>query len=317
MTHAMALRVCFAAIITCGLLAAIVTLPFAALPVAYIGLTLGLTAAAVTAALASALLGVLAGFGTSLSFVISFGVPILWLIRLALLSRRPDADGAYEFFPSALIIVQAVIISAALASVVFLANIGADQGLPGVFAQSLQQAPQIAALIRTVYGPDTDLLGVANIILITGFASWPLILLGTLQSAQMLAQYTGTNLRPAETHDRLAMPVWFDFALVITLLGTWVTAGWVSTLLAVFAAILAGAYFLLGLAVIHAISRDWSGRVWFLAGLYFLIFVVAWVILPISLLGLLESRLNLRRSAPREPKPPQAPPKSDDDEENS
>ena len=60
MTHAKALGL-FCAIFTCGLLVALVTLPFAALPVAYIGLTLGLTAAAVTTGLASVLLGALAG----------------------------------------------------------------------------------------------------------------------------------------------------------------------------------------------------------------------------------------------------------------
>ena len=88
MTQATALRVSIAAVFTCGLLVALVTVPFAALPIAYIGLTMGLTAAALTAGLASVLLGALAGSGTALSFIISFGVPILWLIRLALLSRR-------------------------------------------------------------------------------------------------------------------------------------------------------------------------------------------------------------------------------------
>ena len=309
MTHAKALRVSFAAIFTCGLLVALFTLPFAALPVAYIGLTLGLTAAAVTTGLASVLLSALAGPGTALSFIISFGVPILWLIRLALLSRRPSLDADYEFYPAAQIILQAVIITAALAAVIFLVNADVPQGLPGMFAQSLQKAPRVSELIRTVYGTDTDLLGVANIILITGFASWPLILLGTLQCAQRLAQYSGNNLRPAETHDQLAMPVWFDFAMGLSLLGALITSGWIATLSAVFAAILIGAYFLLGLAVIHAISRHWNGRAWFLAGLYFLVFVMAWVIVPISLLGLFESRLNLRRV------PAQAP-KSEDDEEN-
>ena len=105
------------------------------------------------------------------------------------------------------------------------------------------------------------------------------------------------------------MPLWFDFALGLSLLGTWLASGWPASLLAVFAAILLGAYFLLGLAVIHAISRNWYSRVWFLAGLYFLIFVMAWMIVPISLLGLLESRINLRRVPAQQPK-------SDDDEEN-
>ena len=72
MTQAKALRVSFAAVLSCGLLVALVTLPFAALPIAYIGLTMGLRAAALTAGLASVLLGALAGTGAALSFIISF-----------------------------------------------------------------------------------------------------------------------------------------------------------------------------------------------------------------------------------------------------
>ena len=67
MTQAKALRVSFAAVFTCGLLVGLVTLPLAALPIAYIGLTTGLTAAALTAGLASVLLGALAGPLTSLT----------------------------------------------------------------------------------------------------------------------------------------------------------------------------------------------------------------------------------------------------------
>ena len=95
-------------------------------------------------------------------------MPILWLIRLALLSRRQSLNTDYEFYPAAQIILQAVIISAALAALIFLVNADVPQGLPGMFAQSLQNAPQVSELIRTVYGTDTNLLGVANIILITG-----------------------------------------------------------------------------------------------------------------------------------------------------
>ncbi|MEC7163968.1 MAG: hypothetical protein VXW20_06905, partial [Pseudomonadota bacterium] len=128
MTQAKALRVSFAAVFTCGLLVALVTLPFAALPIAYIGLTMGLTAAALTTGLASVLLGALAGSGTAVSFIISFGVPILWLIRLALLSRRQSLNTDFEFYPAAQIILQAVIISAALAALIFLVNADVPQG---------------------------------------------------------------------------------------------------------------------------------------------------------------------------------------------
>ena len=164
----------------------------------------------------------------------------------------------------------------------------------------------MSELIRTVYGTDTNLLGVANIILVTGFASWPLILLGTLQCAQALAQYSGNNLRPADTHDQLKMPIWFDFVLGLSLLGAWVASDWPATLSAVFAAILLGAYFLLGLAVIHAISRHWNGRGFLLGVLYFLVFVMAWVIIPVSLMGLLDTRFDFRKLNRRPDKPSDA-----------
>ena len=95
----------------------------------------GANGGALTAGLASVLLGALASSGTALNFIISFGVPILWLIRLALLSRRQSLDTDYEFYPAAQIILQAVIISAALAALIF-GQCRCSQGLPGMFAQN-------------------------------------------------------------------------------------------------------------------------------------------------------------------------------------
>jgi RsiW-degrading membrane proteinase PrsW (M82 family) len=63
------------------------------------------------------------------------------------------------------------------------------------------------------------------------------------------------------------------------------------------------AYFLLGLAIIHAISRHWNGRGLLLAALYFLIFVMAWVIIPVSLMGLLDTRFDFRKLNQRPDKP--------------
>jgi hypothetical protein len=70
--------------------------------------------------------------------------------------------------------------------------------------------------------------------------------------------------------------------------------GWLATLFAALAALAMGAYFLLGLAIIHAISRNWNGRGLLLATLYFLLFVMAWVSIPVSLMGLLDARFDFR-----------------------
>jgi len=51
----------------------------------------------------------------------------------------------------------------------------------------------------------------------------------------------------------------------------------------------------LGLAVIHAISRLWKGRGLLLATLYFFLLMMAWVVIPVTLMGLLDTRFNFRR----------------------
>ena len=81
------------------------------------------------------------------------------------------------------------------------------------------------------------------------------------------------------------------------------THGAIATLFGTLAGIIVSAYFLLGLAIIHAISRNWNARGFFLAGLYFLIFMMAWVIIPVSLMGLLDARFDFRKLKQRPDKP--------------
>ena len=68
------------------------------------------------------------------------------------------------------------------------------------------------------------------------------------------------------------------------------------------AATLAIAFALLGLAVIHAVTRHRASRPIILAGAYAFIAVQGWPILIATLLGLAESLLGLRaRTAKRGP----------------
>jgi uncharacterized membrane protein len=184
-------------------------------------------------------------------------------------------------------------------------SLGGDAGLPQSFANALAASPDIRQLLGQMYNLSSpeDMLRIANIMLITGFAGWPLIVLGNLQIAQALLVKTDLNLRPATDYQRLQLPQWLSLVLGVLLLAAIFSGGAMATLLAALAAIVLGAYFLLGLAIIHAISRDWNARGFFLAGLYFLIFMMAWVIIPVSLMGLLDARFDFRKLNQRPDKP--------------
>jgi len=142
--------------------------------------------------------------------------------------------------------------------------------------------------------------------LVSAFASWPLLLLGNMQLAQALLVRMKRNLRPQENYDSLQLPIWLVAPLAIFMGGAALLSGWPASLSAALAAMIMAAYFLLGLAIIHAISRHWNGRGFLLAVLYFLIFVMAWVIIPVSLMGLLDTRFDFRGLNRRPDKPSDA-----------
>lgn len=309
MANTQLLRIVFAAIGSFVLFAALIFMPFAPLPIAAIGLSFGMGQAIITAVLAAVMTAIILSPPLAIVFAITFLAPTVLLVRQALLSRQ-DAEGRFIFYPLQQLILLTLGMTGIGAVLLFFISGGAE-GLPQSFANAIQQAPEVREALVQVYGISSqeEMLWIANAMLVSAFASWPLLLLGNMQLAQALLVRTKRNLRPQENYDRLQLPIWLVAPLAVFMGGAALLSGWPASLSAALAAMIMAAYFLLGLAIIHAISRHWNGRVWFLAGLYFLIFVMAWVIVPISLLGLFESRLNLRRA-------PTQPPKSDDDEEN-
>ena len=295
MANNLLLRIILAAIGTVVLFAALIFLPFAGLPMAAIGLAFGITQAALVALASLILLSVLIAPSLAIAFALLFAAPILLALRQALLSRPLD-DGGFEFYPIERLIVLVVGLCG-LGAILIFTLMGGAAGLPQSFADALVSSTEIRDLLAQIYSLSTpeEVLRVANIMLITGFASWPLIVLGNLQIAQALLVKTGLNLRPEADYERLQLPQFLSLILGGLLVAAFLTNGALASLLATLAAIIISAYFLLGLAIIHAISRDWNARGLFLAGLYFLIFMMAWVIVPVSLMGLLDSRFDFRK----------------------
>ncbi len=297
------LRNVLAAITSFVLFTAFITLPFAAVPIAAIGLAFGLGQAIVTGGLAVLMAAIIMRPPITIMLSIMFVVPTLILVRQALLSRRDNEK--YKFYPAHRLILAALAISALGASLMFLSLAGEPGGLPQVFAETMYNTSEIASMVQRLYKVSTleEMQVVALLLLVAGFASWPLMLLGNLQMAQAILVRIKRNLRPSPDYDQLELPGSLAFVLAGSLLVGLVLDGWVSALFLVFAAIVLAAYFMLGLAIIHAISRGWNGRNWILAALYFILLTMAWVIIPVSLIGFVDSQFNFRK-LPRTPDKP-------------
>ena len=94
---------------------------------------------------------------------------------------------------------------------------GGAEGLPQSFANAIQQAPEVREALVQVYGISSqeEMLWIANAMLVSAFASWPLLLLGNMQLAQALLVRTKRNLRPQENYDRLQLPIWLVAPLAV------------------------------------------------------------------------------------------------------
>ena len=297
------LRCAFAALASFILYAGVVTLPFAAVPVAAIGLAFGLAEAALAAAFALLLTGFLLSPPMALVFALFLLVPTLALIRRALMSRAdPDHQGQFQFYPPRFIIEDTLIIVAMGAVLVYLGFADYTGGLPKILADTMYATPEVMQTLEAVYGTSTfeEVAVIANWVLITGFASWPILMLGGLQIAQAGTVYFSRNLRPTPDYKNLTLPTYLTFGIAACFIASFTFDGWLANLALTIAAIAISAYFLLGLAIIHAISRHWKGRALFLTALYFFLLMTAWVIIPVSLMGLLDGRFNFRR-LPRNP----------------
>ena len=191
-------------------------------------------------------------------FAITFGSDRI-ACPAALLSRQ-DAEGRFIFYPLQQLILLTLGMTGIVAVLLFFISGGAE-GLPQSFANAIQQAPEVREALVQVYGISSqeEILWIANAMLVSAFASWPLLLLGNMQLAQALLVRTKRNLRPQENYDRLQLPIWLVAASVF-MGGAALLSGWPASLSAALAAMIMAAYFLLGLAIIHAISRHWNGR---------------------------------------------------------
>jgi len=112
--------------------------------------------------------------------------------------------------------------------------------------------------------------------------------------------------RPWPDLSAIRFPAYAPLLVALALLGSFLP-GLAGTIAGVFAAALLIAFAVMGLAVLHAITRGMRGRLAMLLGTYVLLAIVQWPILVIALLGLAETGINLRgRIAARQP-PPSSP----------
>jgi Predicted membrane protein (DUF2232) len=282
----------FASVVS-GSIAAILLFYLAPLPILIAALGWSHLAGLLAAASATATIAALSGVFLVAVAVISFGA--WWLGYLTLLARPATNGGGsdLQWYPIGRLTLWAAAIGTLLVIVV-IPNFGADQ-------ESLQ------AGLRKMYGrivrdkSTVDLLVIAVPLAAAMFST--VTNLCNLWLAARIVKISGRLARPWPDLSALTLP-----PAAAGLLAAAIAASLLPDLFGILsgagAASLVIVFAILGLAVLHSVTRGLSSRRWVLAGVYAAALLLAWPLLLISLLGLAETMLSIRMRVARMRGPP-------------
>ena len=255
-------------------------------------------------------------FGTFFffSFLVIVGLPAWWLCRLALLSRTVDAPamagpaaapGDLEWYPPGRLVMWAAILaSAVVAAAILYAASSTDNfhtGLRNAFERVLRLQTGTPAgsplVMRGVSNPELLLDVMVTVVPLLAAVLTTVTHLFNLWLAGRVVSVSGRLRRPWPDLPMLTLPkqapLFLAGAIALSFL-----PGVLGTVATVFAAALLMAFAILGLAVLHAITRGTGSRYFMLAGIYGAVFVFSWPVIPLALFGLAEAAFNIRDRFP-------------------
>jgi hypothetical protein len=261
------------------------------LPLFVGGLWGGVTTAALAGLTASLMLLAASNIIAVIVFAALNVVPVILLVRQALLART-GADGTIEWYPPGL-----------------LAAWLTGLGLMGIIVTLLVFGgpDDIQVIVRNILSPALDRLfdeGIPGREELAGhlamimpgvvIASWMVMTLTNGTLAQGLLTRFGASWRPSPALAALELPGWFPVLLLLAATAT--ALGGVMRFLGVNAIIILSVPFCLaGLAVLHAIAYRFSRPAVPLVGVYILAGLFGWPLVLVSVLGLLDTSFGLRR----------------------
>jgi hypothetical protein len=295
----------------------------APLPSFLAGLGWGSGSALVAALAASAATGfILGGIWPAFVFLVSQGLPIVLLCHFALqqssfgavdYDESGNATPLVEWYPVGRLLALAAIIAGSL-SVMSLFLLGSDLNeVRAVLREMIDKvfARDLAALRDKPLTPrDIDTLSELGLYLLPAASatSWLAGFSLNLWIAGRITNASGRLVRPWPDIAAMTFPPGMLWGLVIAIVFTFLP-GYPGLISSGFAGALLFAYMLMGLAIIHHVTRGKPQRPFILWGVYFLLLIFnSWTAAVIALLAIAEPISPLRRRHATTGPPPSAGP---------
>ena len=239
------------------------------------------------------------------AFMIGVGLPAWWLGYLTLLARPVEgAPDGLEWYPVGHLVVWAAILGAGVV-VAGMLHFGIDEesfrSSLRSFMERMLRGGRSPAL-PTELPQGTDIGRVIDFLVValppTAAVVTTITNLLNLWLASRVARISGRLRRPPSDLASMQFPAYAP-ALVAAAVAVSFIPGLIGSFGTVFTASLLMAYAILGLAVVHAITRGMNSRPIALGGLYAVLLFFGWPVLLLSMLGLADTAFDLRGRAAR------------------
>jgi hypothetical protein len=278
-----------------GSLFSVLLFYLAPLPILIAALGWSHWAALVAAVFASAGLAAVFGPTLFLAFLIGIGLPAWWLGYLALLARPSGAPppNDIEWYPVGNLVVWAAI-AGALIVIAALLNFGSgEEGMRSALRNGLERMFKM----QTRKDPIPDLNPIVDLlVLLLPPAAGVLTTITNVLNLWLAGRIVSLSGRLRRPWPDLAAMQFPGYAPLVT--GAAIAAAFLPSIIGTGAGVLAAAllmaYALLGLAVLHHITRGMNVRPLLLGGAYVSVMVLGWPALLLMMLGLADSALNIR-----------------------
>jgi hypothetical protein len=276
-----------------GSLVAMLLVNLTQLPLFLAGLMLGPKGAAIAGAAGAVGTLTATSLNGALLFVVGYAMPVVVLSWQAL-RWREDASGQVWWYPPGYLI--AWLVAGALASLASgaLLTIGQEGGFEGAVRAMLDQQFTLLSGGDSAKGAQMATM-MAALFPGIGAAAWTLFTGANGVLAQRLLVWWRRNRRPTPDIVEVELPGWIAILLAASLAAALLAPGTIGYLGRNALPVLAIAFFVAGLAVVHAAARRLGTPAPLIGAVYALALFVSPVTIAVAALGLIEQWAGLRR----------------------
>lgn len=273
---------------------AIVLAYLAQFPLFLVGLWLGVVPAAIASGVAAVSVGAGANLNASGLYLLLAAGPVLIIVRQGLLSRPGATAGQVVWYPPGHLAACLAAYGLVILGGASLFLVGAPGGLEGAARAYLN------ATLYGMAGPEVNLQldamidSLVRLFPAAVVMTWTFMVVINATLAQRILARFDLNRRPSPKFADMTLPQWLTTGLVLCLLGA-MLPGQFGLVAQNAAVIMAIPFFLLGLAMIHAISRRMAARGIFLVLFYIILLISVWPAVAVAGAGFVEPWLALRR----------------------